>query len=235
MSLQRFHLPFDVPLLPVKMLSAGSLKCIYENGNLRYVYLGDREVVRMIYSAVRDENWETVSYVISDEVIEAGEGSFTIKYNSFYQLNQIRYKAAFEIIGKDNTISFSMKGEALDCFQTNRIGICVHHPVPECAGKKVLIKQKAVNAEVARSSLVRSEEAELGEVESSYAGTFPILVSPHQPFKKVQQMQWLIEDGVDAQLTFEGDVFETEDQRNWTDASYKTYSRPLELPFPVWV
>jgi hypothetical protein len=34
-------------------------------------------------------------------------------------------------------------------------------------------------------------------------------------------------------LTFSGDVFETEDQRNWTDASFKTYSTPLSLPFPV--
>ena len=24
-----------------------------------------------------------------------------------------------------------------------------------------------------------------------------------------------------------------EDQRNWTDASFKTYGTPLELPFPV--
>jgi D-apionolactonase len=38
---------------------------------------------------------------------------------------------------------------------------------------------------------------------------------------------------VSAEILFEGDVFETEDQRNWTDASYKTYSTPLELPFPV--
>ena len=27
-------------------------------------------------------------------------------------------------------------------------------------------------------------------------------------------------------------MFEMEDQRNWSDASYKTYSRPLSLPFP---
>ena len=33
----------------------------------------------------------------------------------------------------------------------------------------------------------------------------------------------------------EGDTFEMEDQRNWTDASYKTYCRPLArgFPFPV--
>ena len=30
----------------------------------------------------------------------------------------------------------------------------------------------------------------------------------------------------------EGDTYEMEDQRNWTDASYKTYVRPLALPWP---
>ncbi len=30
----------------------------------------------------------------------------------------------------------------------------------------------------------------------------------------------------------EGEVFEMEDQRNWTDASFKTYCRPLALPIP---
>ena len=28
-------------------------------------------------------------------------------------------------------------------------------------------------------------------------------------------------------------LFEMEDQRNWTDASYKTYGTPLALPFPA--
>ena len=30
-----------------------------------------------------------------------------------------------------------------------------------------------------------------------------------------------------------GDVFEMEDQRNWTDASFKTYCTPLRQPFPA--
>ena len=38
---------------------------------------------------------------------------------------------------------------------------------------------------------------------------------------------------MEAHLYFEGDVFETEDQRNWTDASYKTYSTPLDQPYPA--
>ena len=35
-----------------------------------------------------------------------------------------------------------------------------------------------------------------------------------------------------VELLFEGDLFETEDQRNWTDASFKTYCTPQELGFP---
>jgi hypothetical protein len=39
--------------------------------------------------------------------------------------------------------------------------------------------------------------------------------------------------GLEATVSFAGDVFEMEDQRNWSDASYKTYCTPLGLPFPV--
>jgi hypothetical protein len=38
---------------------------------------------------------------------------------------------------------------------------------------------------------------------------------------------------VRAEVRFEGDVFEMEDHRNWTDASYKTYCTPLRIPYPV--
>lgn len=48
-------------------------------------------------------------------------------------------------------------------------------------------------------------------------------------------MHWNIKGIISGTLAFEGDIFETEDQRNWTDASFKTYSRPLELPFPYLV
>ena len=36
-----------------------------------------------------------------------------------------------------------------------------------------------------------------------------------------------------AEVRFEGENFEMEDQRNWTDASFKTYGTPLRAPSPV--
>jgi hypothetical protein len=61
---------------------------------------------------------------------------------------------------------------------------------------------------------------------------FPEQIAPHQPALDIAALRWTC-DGVESDLRFTGEVFEMEDQRNWTDASFKTYSTPLSLPFPV--
>ena len=64
------------------------------------------------------------------------------------------------------------------------------------------------------------------------ATRFPTDLLPHQPALDIAGLAWE-SDGLSTALAFTGDVFEMEDQRNWTDASFKTYSTPLSLPFPV--
>jgi hypothetical protein len=62
--------------------------------------------------------------------------------------------------------------------------------------------------------------------------TFPERISAHQPALDIQKLHWTTDD-LTGSLAFDGGVFEMEDQRNWTDASFKTYSTPLSRPFPV--
>jgi hypothetical protein len=102
-----------------------------------------------------------------------------------------------------------MDGVARKSFLRNRIGWCVLHPM-ELAG---------VHATV---------ETPDGTVE----GSFPDLISPHQPFIDMQSIAHATAGG-EIVIRFEGDLWEMEDQRNWTDASYKTYSTPLRLPYPI--
>jgi hypothetical protein len=71
-----------------------------------------------------------------------------------------------------------------------------------------------------------------GAVES---GVFPLLVSPHQPFVDLRAIRHEVLPGLAAEVRFDGDIFEMEDHRNWTDAGFKTYSTPLRLPYPVTV
>jgi hypothetical protein len=60
-----------------------------------------------------------------------------------------------------------------------------------------------------------------------------IAAQPVSPFENMRTFRQRIAGGAWLEIAFEGDLFEMEDQRNWTDASYKTFSTPLRLPFPV--
>jgi len=77
---ESFDITLDVSLLPYKIMKAGNLSCIYEAGNLRYIKCGSTEIVRMIYGAVRIENWETIVPEITNEVVDATDNSFYISY-----------------------------------------------------------------------------------------------------------------------------------------------------------
>jgi hypothetical protein len=194
-------------------LRAGALQCKYSRGVLRQVKAGDSEVLRMIYAAVRDQYWNTINPVVLDESVKKDNDSFHIKLSCEYIERDIHFRAEYSITGgSNNRISFSMEGVAESTFLMNRIGLCLLHPLKECAGRA---------CEVVTTQ---------GERVTS---TFPRDISPYQPMKNIRSLKWTIPGGAVAQLHFEGDTFEMEDQRNWTDASYKTYSTPLEKPFPA--
>jgi len=185
---------------------------VYDRGTLRYISAGKNELLRMIYPAVRDRNWVTVVPRIVEEKIDRLDNSFTVKIKCLYEYGMIKFEAEYLIEGHgDNTLVLIMTGEALETFEKNRIGFCILHPIEPYAGQNCLIEHHD------------------GTIEQS---VFPEDISPHQVFRDIKSMKW-VNKGITCQLQFEGDIFETEDQRNWTDNSYKTYSTPLSLPHPV--
>ncbi len=204
----------DQPLPQMIPLRAGPLSLLYDNGDLRYIRIGEHEILRRIYVAVRDHNWGTIPAALYDVAIEARVDSFTIHYVAHHQQGVIDFSWAAVIEGApDGTIRFSFDGEAHSTFQRNRIGFCVLHPM-DCAGVSCTVEQA---------------DGRLAD------GKFPELIAPHQPFFNMTAITHDVLPGLQAEVRFEGDVFEMEDQRNWTDASYKTYCTPLGLPFPVTV
>jgi D-apionolactonase len=193
-------------------MKAGGVEVSYENGFLRYFKVNQTEVLRMIYFAVRDANWGNFEPLFFDEKIVENENSFSIKYKVRCSQNESAFFEWTVAINGLNTseIHFEIAGETLQNFSTNRAGFCVLHPIEKIAGESVEI--------------------------TSYEGqktshVFPKFIAPHQPFFNIVGMNWAVEDSL-FELHFSGDIFETEDQRNWGDASYKTYCTPLHLPFP---
>jgi D-apionolactonase len=200
-------------LLP---LSAGPLSLMFDRSNafLRYIRGGDEELVRGIFAAVRDRDWNTIAFSMDDIEVVQNSNSFHIRFVA----NSLDGNVAFcwngSIEGtRDGTIHYQFNGRAEAPFYRNRIGLCVLHP-GTCAGKMCRIEH----------------------VDGTLTdGTFPTFVSPHQPFKNIRAIEHHLRGGEVVRVSMTGDVFEMEDQRNWTDASYKTYSTPLEIPFPVQV
>jgi len=206
------------PLPERRPLRAGPFSLVFEAGDLRYVKFGGREVIRRIYGAVRDQNWDTVPAEISDLKIEDESDSFRIRYTSTHRRGDIHFVWQAELTGApDGGIRFAFDGEAKSTFQRSRIGLCVLHPIRECAG----VRCRALHRDGTRSQPV-----------------FPDVVASRQPVPGFQNLAGLaheIEPGLWAELLFDGEAFETEDQRNWIDASFKTYGTPLEIPRPVTV
>ncbi len=194
------------------ILKAGQLDLVYENGNIRWIKLCDSEILRMIYSAVRDRNWGTIEPIIEEEITEIKPDSFDIRVRIGYHADPIHFVANYHIFGENNQIRIEMNGTAQSDFLKNRIGFCVLHPIRECAGKS--------------ANVVHPDG-------SSCQFIFPEYISACQPVMNVSSLSWEPKLGIAATIDFSGDIFEMEDQRNWTDASFKTYCTPLELPFPA--
>ena len=203
------------PALP-RRLHAGPLSLCFDAGGLRWVCRENAEILRGIYVAVRDENWGTVPGQLHDLQIREDGESFQITFRSEHQRNEIDFFWRAIIEGRrDGSMTFSMAGEARTTFRRNRIGFCVLHPMGECAGARCRARHSNGLVEPLR---------------------FPAVIAAEQPmtgFCDLQAMAYEIAPDIWAELLFEGDVFETEDQRNWIDASFKTYCTPLGLPRPV--
>ena len=196
---------------PVR-LRAGPLTMLLdpETAFLRRICLGNIEILRGIYGAVRDRNWGTVEPVLSGLAVESAEDGFHVRFTCVCRRAEIHYGWEGEISGNDaGMVAYRMRGEARSTFLRNRIGLCVLHPIAECAG---------------RPCIVRFQDG------SVLLGDFPRDIAPQQPFKNLQTLAHELLPGLRAQVRFEGEIFEMEDQRNWSDASFKTYGTPLALP-----
>lgn len=194
-------------------LHAGPIQVYYDHGFLRYFKYADSEVLRMIYFALRNENWATYKPHIENETLDIQPDHFKISYDCFHERDGHRiYTWKVNIHGHPNgTIEFEIHGLALKEVIRNRAGLCILHPIHGLAGQPCTIEHPDGSREQAN---------------------FPFHIEPKDPFQLIQSMRWNFK-GHEFNLDFEGDLFETEDQRNWSDASYKTFCTPLSLPFPV--
>ncbi|WP_082477201.1 hypothetical protein [Rhizobium sp. Leaf371] len=195
------------------VLTAGGLSAELSGGALRTIRYDGVEVLRAVSFLVRDRDWGTYDPAIEDLVVDQRADGFTVSYRATcHGPDGTRLDMKARIDGENGgQLRFSSTATSETGFETNRCGFCVLHPIVGIAGTPV-----------------RVEHID-GTIEAT---VLPDLIEPWQPFKDMRAITHQARPGVMAECRMEGDTFEMEDQRNWSDASYKTYVRPLALPWP---
>ncbi len=209
----------DEPPPEMIALRAGDLTVDFQDGDLRCLSMGSQELVRRVYVAVRDPNWNTIPGSISDLAVERGESSFKIAYHCRHQAGPVDFHWQAQMEGKANgAIECLLEGEAGDAFRYNRIGFCLLHPIRGIAGQPYQASTPGGPVSGRLPDLVGAQRI----VNGLEAPLFP-------PFTSLSID---LANGARLVTAFEGDLFEMEDQRNWSDGSFKTYSTPLSLGYP---
>ncbi|MGH7117591.1 MAG: hypothetical protein ACREFP_01105 [Acetobacteraceae bacterium] len=191
-------------------VSVGALGFTLEGLALRWIRFAGVEVLRGVAFVVRDPDWGTYRPAVRLEEWRENAGKVLIRLAARIEAREATLECRMVVQVEADRLSLSASAASHGRFETNRTGFVVLHGAA-CAGGVIRVGHAA------------------GGVSG---GTFPLLVSPHQPFRDIAAITHEPAKGLVAEVRFAGEVFEMEDQRNWSDASFKTYSRPLARPFP---
>ncbi|MFL4557542.1 hypothetical protein ACH19I_13260 [Yersinia kristensenii] len=193
-------------------LSATSLSAEFDHGALRWIRWRGVEVLRALTFLVRTPGWGTPEPQISGLDIQQSDDAFEVNYQAHYVNGGEQVTVNIRFAGRsDGTLSASARIAADTPFATNRTGFVVLYPLAGFAGTAVHVED------------ADGESAEL---------TIPAAISPGQPIFNIRAITHRPVENLSVTTQFDGDIFEAEDHRNWSDASFKIYSRPIGLPYP---
>ena len=204
----------DVPPPALRPLRAGPVSLLLDGGDLRYLRIGGIELLRRVYVAIRDSDWATVPGVVSDLQVDERDAEFRVEFDCRHAGAGLELAWRGTITGDANgriEYVFDARAERESAYA--RIGICVHHPWRETAGAPFRASTPGGDLVGAFPELIGAQVFEDGYFHAIFA-----------PFDRLEIEQ---HDGGRLRLDFEGELWETEDHRNWTDANFKTYPMPL--------
>jgi len=200
----------DEPVAATVRLRAGPLSLAFRAGRLWHISAGGVEIWHGVAFLYRDADWGTPEPVVDRCESTLSAYAFRIRCIGHFPTKP-RIDFHLDLEGTSAGV-IRVAGEAVPRgdIATNRIGLCVMHPMA-AGGRRVDVQH--VDGRTSRS-------------------TFPTLIPPWPPFMLVRAIRHEYAPRRWARCTLDGDAFELEDQRNNSDASFKTYNRSNMMARP---
>jgi hypothetical protein len=201
-----------------ELLTAGPLSLELVDDDVRAVRFGDQEVLSRIYVGVRTPTWATVPGHVRDRVIASDDGNVRVEVVADHRQDGMAVEVRIHLqLDPAGELTYRAELEALEDFTYNRMGICLLHPGDASAGRPFWAR--GIDGEISGRlpRLIGPQDIRAGQ-------TQPLFPAFHELELELGEVR--------TRLRCDGDAFETEDQRNWSDASFKTYSTPAGLGLP---
>jgi hypothetical protein len=214
-SLKILQAGTEDPPPETRELSAGPLSLRYEDGALRHIRFGTREVVRRVSFALRDPGWNAVPFRCGGLAVEGTEAGFSLSFlaESARADLPLRFRAWIQG-ARTGSLSYAVEAETPGPLSVTRLGLSVLLPIKDLMGRPCLFER-------GNGSILK--------------GSFPRYVQPHPFADAIRALAYEVSPGVRARLVLEGETFELEDLRNWTDASFELYTPSARIPLPLQV
>jgi hypothetical protein len=196
---------------PPQFLNAGPIRVKFQDGELRYLRVGNREILRRIYFGVREADFNTDLPTFHHVEVDAEPDHFTVQLAASCRGKTIGFDWQARIVGSaDGTITFHVEGAAPTDGASKRIGLCALYGVEALAGRPY--------------ELVDNHG-------KTTTGEFPVLVAPEDLAHQFSTLRYTV-DGLQFSCGITGSKFDMEDQRLYGDSSFKAYS-PLPYDYPT--
>ena len=214
-----WHGTAEPPVRRIELV-AGSLRAMLVGPDIRYVRFGTVELVQRLYVAVRDTAWNTVPGRMADLEVLQRDDSFEVRFRQRHTYRDVDFEWRGMISGSaEGVLTYEMDGVPLTSFRHNKFGLNVHHPLLEDVGRPY-------RAGTPQGQVAGTLEWEIAPQLVSN-GTLTAMFAPFD------HLEVDLVSGGTATYDFEGDLFEMQDHRNWSDGNYKTYGTPLSLGYPL--
>ena len=113
----------------MRVLRAGPVTVLLDGVDLRYLRIGGTELVRRVYVAVRDVDWDTVPGTFRVSRWSRGRRASASSSTSATHGGRSTSAGTARSPGDESgRVEVVLDGRAADVLPYNRIGICVHHP-----------------------------------------------------------------------------------------------------------
>lgn len=182
------------------------------------IWCDGHELLRRIFITVRDSGWREVGPTHWESAIDEVTRTVTLRARHINELVDFEWEATLCASHDLRELRFELTGKALRDMEVCRVGLVILHPVNSMVGSRLSATGPGLEQHLTVTETI-SPQPVVDGIPQAMTDPFSELVIEQPDFGT-------------AAFRFEGDLFELEDQRNWGDASFKTYCTPLRVGFP---